>query len=146
MGIKYSTIHRIHGTNGIYVYPETKKRPLQSSLRLLSRLFLAVPQHTAQDLPAGALGNDIDEFDSTLQPLMASLVILDMLLDRSDDGCVAPFGGWTLHDVSLGKFARGVVGYGNHGAVSDVRVGEDMGFKLSGCDLQSLYNHMLVDS
>ena len=56
---------------------------LRLQLRTLSAssFLLLVSKHSSEDLPTGALGNDVDELDTALQPLMSCLVLFDVLID-----------------------------------------------------------------
>jgi hypothetical protein len=51
-----------------------------------------VAQHATQDLSTGTLGNHIDKANTALQPLVASLVVLNMFLDRFGGGFVGAGG------------------------------------------------------
>lgn len=77
----------------------------------LPRLPLSIPQQSPQNLAACTLGNDINELDSTLQPLVPCLVLLHPQRNLPDSflvGNILEIG--RLNDVRLRNFAGMVVG------------------------------------
>jgi hypothetical protein len=129
-------------------YQKIEVRPSKSCARgsptsdlgtgLPPSLLLLVTKQAPQDLSTGALRNNIHESNTALQPLVPSLVVLNVLLDRFGSLCVrASRRG--LDDNSLGNFAGCIVGNGDDGTVCDGRVGEEVSLELGGCDLQPLF-------
>jgi hypothetical protein len=107
---------------------------------LLPFLLLLIPKKPPEDLARGALGDDIDELDTTRQPLVAGLVLLDELDDvATHEGVrVLDADRRRFHHVCFGDFAGAFVRDGNHSAVGDGRVVEEEGFEFSGRDLEAL--------
>jgi len=101
---------------------------LQPRTTLPQSLLLLVPKQPPQNLSTRALRNSIDEPNTALEPLVPSLVLLDVLLDRLGGCCIVGTGFSGLDNDGLGDFARCVVGDGDDGAVGDGRVGEEVGF------------------
>lgn len=123
------------------VYLETanqKQRNLQFRAAPPESFLLLVPKQSPQNLPTRTLGNSFDEPDTALEPLVSSLVLLDVLLDRLSGCCIVGTSFSRLDDDGLGDFACCVVGNGDNGAVADGRVGEDVGFEFGGGNLQAL--------
>lgn len=92
---------------------------LQLAARLPALLPLPVAQKPSKNLPRRRLGNLINEFNATCDPLVTRLGLLDMLLDVTCDHSVALFEthGRRLHDERLRHLASIVVGDLNDGAI-----------------------------
>lgn len=104
------------------------KESLQPRTTLPQSLLLLIPKQSPQNLPTRTLRNSIDEPNAALEPLVPSLVLLDVLFDRLRSSRIVGTGFSGLDDNGLGDFARCVVGDGDDGAVGDGRVGEEVGF------------------
>lgn len=107
--------------------------------------LLLVTEQPAQDLAAGALGDGLDKFDASLEPLVTGLVVFHVLLDGLHGCLVIRAGRGRLDHDGLGDFTGRVVGDGDDGAVGDSRVGEDVSLEFGGCNLQPLYRNSVND-
>ncbi|KAL7284684.1 hypothetical protein ACG7TL_001986 [Trametes sanguinea] len=149
-----SSIFRHYAKSG--AKQRAARRDLELGLGLLRRRaqrLALVPEHPAQDLPARALGDGLDEDDAARQPLhfvtRTRTHLLEPRLDllralsalrglRSDGGLE--------DDVREGRLAREVVGDADHGDVRDVRVVEEVALELGGRDLVALDLDELLDT
>lgn len=77
-----------------------------------------IAQQSPQNLSTGALGNNLDKLDSTLEPLVSRFVFFDMLVNARRNLLVrlalGPFG---LDDKGLGYLSSSLVGDLDDGAV-----------------------------
>lgn len=69
---------------------------------------------------------------------MTGLVFFNKLFDCLLRILVGTSSGSLDYD-GLGDLTSSLVGYGDHGTVGDCWMSQEMGFKLGGCDLQSLF-------
>jgi hypothetical protein len=114
---------------------------LQLGSVLSSSLFLLVPQEPSQDLPAWTLGNGINEFDASLQPLMSSLMFFDMLGNITFHHPIIflkAYRGGFYHEC-FGNLASHIIMHWYHSTICNCRVSEKMGLELGRSDLQALY-------
>lgn len=123
-----------------------KKRKLQlRSSRPQSRLLL-VPKQTTQDLATGTLRDGIDELDASLEPLVTSLVVLDVFLNRLDRGVVIVASRGRLDHNRLGDLPSRMIRHSDNSAVSHSRMGQEMSLELCRSHLQTLDFDQLLDT
>lgn len=94
-----------------------------------SSLPILIPQQAPQDLSTWALGNRINELDTSLEPLVVGLVLLHMLDNLSRNLRVrAGRHGSGCHNKGLWHFSVAIVVHSNDSAVIYGGVREEMGF------------------
>ena len=107
-------------------------------------LPILIPQQPPQNLPTGTLRNHINKLHPTRQPLMPTLLLLDIFTNlpaRHRFTLLQP-NTVRFHNVRFGDFTAAFVRHGDHGAVGHGRVVEEAGFQLRGGDLHALFFHI----
>jgi hypothetical protein len=97
--------------------------------------LLLVPKQSTQDLATRALRNSVDEANTSLQPLMPSLVLFYVLLDRLCDLLIIVTGRGRFDDYGLGNFTSCLIRDSDDGTISDSRMCEKVSLELRGSNL-----------
>lgn len=121
-----------------YKLTRSRNTYLQLGASLSASLLLTVTEQPTQDLTGWALRNHVDETNATLQPLVASLVLLHMFDNGQSGRFVVETRRWRLDDYGLRDFPGIIIRDTDDGAVCDSRMRKKVGLEFSGRNLQTL--------
>lgn len=128
---------KLHPYHDIYCHIATETPTITASGQVMTEylkfrpllppyLPLLVSKHSSQNLTARTLRNHIDKFHPSTQPLMLSFVLLNMLLNITDQHAVILFQAHRsrFDNESFRELSSSVIRYRDDGSIIDSEMGQ----------------------